>query len=664
MTLVLLTLVSLLIWVHLAAVALLARSVVGSYAMARIGGGLAVMLGLFCLEHFVGLGARPPVVILTAPLCLWLIWRQRAVLQEHRQVEVMFALGFFYCLAWRCAFPDIDLEAERIPDLVFIQDYMTGGKLPAMDRWLPPFDVSFYYGFQHYAAAWIARGLGVDSGVAYHLGFSVLVGLVTAAAGSAVRVICAWKPAPYLVILALLVGGNGISVGLPALLQKGPELFQSSRFLGFHVGDHEWNALGRAIGWTFNPGPDELAPEFPMDAFSYLIYIGEYHPPLFGFLLLGLSALVIATLERGSQGRERSWAFALLAATVPVALIGNVWVAPLQAILVVCVCAYRSSRREFDWVGPTLAGGLGAAGLCAPHLIAFASQPITQQSSLKLTSLAERTPIGQWVLMFWPVLLLLVLGIWSRRRPGFTLFLTVTWALLLIFADVVLYDDLLGGTWNRYNSTLKWWPWIYAGMIITLAANNLDSPSRFCRWGTVLGLITMSLYGGRLAHAFVVREKPSAFKLSGHHWITQHQVNNNVVRALASRPDGIALESGPVRENSEHSVLTLFGGKQAYLGWVAHQDVFWRDGHPEIERRRREIEAFYSNRMPDPLDWLVRRDIRYVLWLQRDNGDSNRLYRILGDKIASEYEWYGVLGEDDGWRIGFWERKVVPARRE
>ena len=297
-------------------------------------------------------------------------------------------------------------------------------------------------------------------------------------------------------------------------------------------------------------------------------------------------------------------------------------------------------------------------------LIAFASQPITQQSSLKLTSLAERTPIGQWVLMFWPVLLLLVLGIWSRRRPGFTLFLTVTWALLMIFADVVFNDDLLGGTWNRYNSTLKWWPWIYAGMIITLAANNLDSPSRLCRWGTVLGLITMSVYGGRLGHAFVMREKPSAFKLSGHHWITQHHVNNNVVRALATRPDGIALESGPVRENSEHSVLTLFGGKQAYLGWVAHQDVFWRDGHPEIERRRREIEAFYSDRMPDPVGWLVRRDIRYVLWLQRDNGDSNRLYRVLGDKIASEYEWYGVLGEDDGWRIGFWERKVVPTRRE
>ena len=338
MTLVLLALVSLLIWIHLAAVALLARKVVQSYAIARVGGSLVVLLGLFCLEHFIALGARPPWVILTAPLCLWLIWRERAVLKEHRHVEVMFALGFFYCLAWRCAFPDIDLEAERIPDLVFIQDYMAGGKLPAMDRWLPPFDVSFYYGFQHYAAAWIARGLGVDSGVAYHLGFSVLVGLVTAAAGSAVRVTCAWRPAPYLVVLALLVGGNGISVGLPALLQKGPELFQSSRFLGFHVGDHEWNALGRAIGWTFNPGPDELAPEFPMDAFSYLIYIGEYHPPLFGFLLLGLSALVIATLERGCQGRERSWAFALLAATVPVALVGNVWVAPLQALLVVCVC--------------------------------------------------------------------------------------------------------------------------------------------------------------------------------------------------------------------------------------------------------------------------------------------------------------------------------------
>lgn len=79
-----------------------------------------------------------------------------------------------------------------------------------------------------------------------------------------------------------------------------------------------------------------------------------------------------------------------------------------------------------------------------------------------------------------------------------------------------------------------------------------------------------------MGHAFVMREKPSAFKLSGHHWITQHHVNNNVVRALASRPDGIALGKRSGQENSEHSVLTLFGGKQAYLGWVAHQDVLAR----------------------------------------------------------------------------------------
>lgn len=664
MALVLIILVSLLLWVHLAAVALLITPVVRNYAMARVAGGLAVVLGLFFLEHFIGLGARPPIVGVTAPLCVWLIWRRRAVLKENRPVEVMFALGFLTCLAWRCAFPDIDLEAERIPDLVFIHDYMVGGRLPAMDRWLPPFDVSFYYGFQHYAAAWISRALAVDGGVSYHLGFSVLVGLVTAAVGSAVRLICGWKPAPYLVILALLVGGNGVSVGLPALVKKGPEIFQSSRFLGFHVGDHEWNALGRAIGWTFNPAPGEFALEFPMDAFSYLIYIGEYHPPLFGFLLLGLSVLSIAILERGGQGPERAWALALLAATVPLALIGNVWVAPLQAILVVCVCVYRASCRETDWILPTLAGGLGAAGLCAPHLIAFATQPITQQSSLKLTSIAERTPIGQWVLMFWPVLILLVLGIWSRRRPRFTLFLTVTWALLMIFADVTFNDDLLGGTWNRYNSTLKWWPWIYAGMTITLAANNLDSSNRYCRWGTVASLLAMSLFSGRLAQAFVVREKPSVLRLSGHHWITQHATTDNLVRSLASRPDGIAMESGPVRENSEHSVITLFAGKPAYLGWVAHQDVFWRNGHPEVERRRREIDAFYADQMADPAAWLVRRNIRYVLWLQRDNTDGNRRFRILSDKIASEFEWYGVLGEDDSWRIGFWERKSVPSRRD
>ena len=660
MTLVLITLVVLLIWVHLTGLALLSLKVVSDYAVARVAGILAVITGLFWVEHFVGLGARPPILILTVPLSVWLIWRHRAVLKAQWPVEAMFGVGFFYCLLWRCVFPNIDMEAERIPDLVFIQNYLTGVRLPAPDRWLPPYDASFYYGFQHYAAALMGRCLGIDGGLTYQFAYCTLVGLITCAVGSTARALCAWKPAPWLMIAALLVGGNGVSITMPVLVNTPWEIFQSSRFLGFHVGDQEWNALGRALGWTFNPGPNELALEFPMDAFSYLIYNGEYHPPLFGFLLLSFGVLLVARLEGDAPPRARAWYFAMLAATVPLSLVGNVWIAPLQLLLVAGTFGYRAWRSDKGWLLPCLCGGLIAAGLCAPHLIAFVTQPIAHQSALKFTAWTERTPFGQWVLMFWPALGVIVLGIWSARRPPFALFLTVVWAGLLFFADAVYNDDVLGGSWNRYNSTLKWWPWIYAGIILTIGSNNLDSASRFCRWGTTCLLLVISLFGYQLAQQFSKKDTSSAFKLSGHHWLSSDSTNYNLIRTLAARPDGVALESGARRENSEHNLISVFAGKICYLGWIAHERVFWRDALPEIDWRAQEVDAFYANQMDDPASWLIRRNIRYVLWLQRDNIGDNHHFPLIRDKIAATYEWRNLLGDEKTWAIGFWERKTAP----
>ncbi len=658
MTLVFLSLIVLALWVNLVGAALALWPAVKNYAVARIAGVLVAGLVLFCLEHFVALGARPPVLPFTLALSGWLMWRHREVLRANWQVELMFAVGFFYCFAWRCGFPDIDMVAERIPDLVFIQDYMAGGRLPATDRWLPPYDVSFYYGYQHYGAGMLGRALGIGSGLTYQFAYCVMVGLVTCAAGSAARALCAWKPAPWLVILAVMVGGNGVIVTLPAMMENSPPIFQSSRFLGFHVAEHEWSLLGRWLGWTFNSPITPAALEFPMDTFSYAVFVGEYHPPLMGFLLLVYALLLLAVIESGATGAPRAWLHALLGATIPMSLIGNVWVAPLQIMLVGGWCMYRACLREKDHWWACIVGGLVATGLAYPHLIAFTSQPIHGHAGLKPTAMLERTPLGQWILMFWPVLGLLVLSIWTGRKQKFALYLVAGWSFLLLFTELVFNDDGFGGTWNRYNSTLKWWPWVYAGITVTVGANNLASANRICRWGSVALLLVMSSFGYKLTRYFVDTGKPSAFRLEGTQWLRQNPPLNELIRILSTRPDGIALESNPVRGNSDHSVVSVFSEKACYLGWAHHEEMLWRGGIPDVAKRMAETTAFYTDKMEDPAEWLTRNDIRYVLWLQRDNIEGNRHFRSLREKIRKDYAWTPVLQEGDGWSIGFWERKT------
>jgi hypothetical protein len=96
------------------------------------------------------------------------------------------------------------------------------------------------------------------------------------------------------------------------------------------------------------------------------------------------------------------------------------------------------------------------------------------------------------------------------------------------------------------------------------------------------------------------------------------------------------------------------------MGWPVQEGI-WREFRWEIRERVGQVADFYSGKMEDPLGWLLANNVRYVLWLQKDNGNLNARFLPLWGKIKSRYAWQRFCGDNSDWAVGFWERIDPPA---
>jgi uncharacterized membrane protein len=652
-SLIFLCLVIAVLWVNLVGAGLAVRRFVGDYALARVTGPIGICLACFCLEHSFGWGPRLPVLPLTTGISIWLIWRNRSLLRENWGMEALFGAGFLYCLAWRYTFPDIDYSEDKMPNFALIEAYMRGTRLPAPDLWLAPFYSNTYYSFQHYGAGLLGRLLGVGPGVSYHLAFCTLVGFLTLLAGSCFARLCPWPLGRWVGVLSLIVGGSGVAIVAHALIRQAYSI-DLVRFLGGSIIRNKLTPIGEHVSsWMTKPGIDPR--DLPMEPLSYFLTKGDYHPPLAGFVLLALAAALIAAQETGASGRTRTVNHALLAATLPVAFISNAWILPLQCLLVGGWFVYRVVRGERVCLIPGLVGAAIATGLEYPYIVQFTQQAIGSNVAFRWVQHDDHTPWAGWFLTFWPVVGILVLGLFNRERRPLSLFLIAVWSAALAGTEFTYNHDLYGGAWGRFNSTLKWWQWVYAGIILTLAASNLGSKSRFCRYGTLVLLLPSLGFAYDLGVQYAAGSKASVGKLSGSAWIDRDVVVRDIIVELASRPDGVTLESGLDMANTEAPAVSLFANKQSLLGWPWLEEAF-RGSYGEIPERFDQIKRFYAGTAPDPLRWLLHNNVKYILWLPRDNSDNNSKFRPLLDKIKPRYYWHGTYGNDKDFAIGFWER--------
>ena len=674
----------LLLWLHFAALSALAGRWVKSWAIGRAVAVMVLVMASFFVEHIVGLGSLSWVLPFSMALCVSILWKRKVFSPSggekgYLAAELVFGAALFYGVMWKEFFPNIYITSERLPDLVFITNYMSGEHLPAVDHWNPPYLFDYYYSLQYYAAALAGRVLHMSPGLTYNLCFAVIQALSVALIWDlASRFIprVGWR---LLLTAALVCGGTGASVFTHLVHDEPPNAAGLGRDYqwqlhnayimgsGHFIGDFDKrinNQLGRTL-FPASTEPNAQVPNVGMENFGFQFYQSDYHAPLGGYCLLLLALALICALEKeaattAGQGPGKwgtsAWQQAVLGMTMAATFAVNTWVVPLHAALLAAWVLRRAwmsrsgTSPKPDWL--MLAGG-GLAGFLCLYFFLIGFTQARVPTPIRLVYAGQHTPLPEFIALFWPLLVMLAIGAVRRETRGLMMFFGLLFAALLLFSEFVFVDDPWDGTLERYNTTMKWWGWIWTGGLAILGALLLSSQRRWVRWATGLSLALTLVYAVDMVNAVCYLGEHSFGLLDGDFVYTRDPEVREMFRYLAAAPDGIVLENQYDGGYHDGGAFAAFSGKPVLLGWLAHLER-WR-GHSESrDMLKHQINDFYNGAMSSPVPWLSERKVRYIVWNARDTL-AVPMWDKLNADLAGQYAWE-MFGNAGGRPIGFWVR--------
>ena len=212
---------------------------------------------------------------------------------------------------------------------------------------------------------------------------------------------------------------------------------------------------------------------------------------------------------------------------------------------------------------------------------------------------------------------------------------------------------------DRFNTTLKWWPWVTAGTLMTLGPLVLEHASR--RWTRAAAFffcLYPCFFAVDLWKPLSHRIGGSMGRMDGAHYLTKEEFPRLMLGRLRLEKRGIAVERpGKKASFSDYSALPLLAGQAMWLGWYGHE-LLWR-GYPSFIRQRYEkLSRFYDGDLAGAGKWLAAQGIDYVLWYRP--GDTPELWTRINATMAPNYIWTDILTyPDSGRRAGFWKRTGV-----
>jgi len=641
---------------------------------------LAVTL-IFAIECHHGLGPSLPglnvfstllsVALITATSVGWepawlgerwtpLVRAWRAEFAPRRLVVCfgVFAAIFLYAMSWRFIYPDIDGSSEKIADFSYICSYYTGATLPVPDAWFSPYLSTQYYSFQHYGAALMGRVLLIPTGSSYNIAYCLLIALGgTAFAGSVFMVARrAWTRTA--VIACFVIGGTGMTI-LDHFTDTDVTPWTNMRFIGSAQMDKPplgpWLKAYNNRFMVPEPGNNTFVMELPGEIYSYVVFLGDYHAPLSGYYLLGLCAMGMILWTRTRQDR-----YAIISgSTLTWTLLANTWVLPLQGLAIFMWLAVN--WRDWRRLLPAVAAGAAIVWLGAwVYLSAFTSAASGYDTAVRLVPWIEHTPPLLLLLFLLPTIAFIVLGFASGNAQGRRL--AVFWLLLLVFTEFFYVDDEYTGHYDRFNTTLKWWPWVMAGTLMTLAPYVMEQARR--RWVRIAGFVFClypCFYAYDLSKPMWFGPKDSMGKIEGTHYLTRDEFPRLMLGRLKVEKPGVVIERPEEKGGFTNSaVIPLFAGQRMWLGWWGHE-LLWRENREDVRRRHDRLMLFYSGGIPDAGKWLVAQGIDYVLWYRP--GDTPELWEKINKAVSPDYVWCDILTyqNEDGRRVGLWKRAPVLA---
>jgi len=561
---------------------------------------------------------------------------------RHPGPYLSFILIFSYALAWRYTYPDVDAGSEKMADLSFICTYLPGHTLPAPDVWFYPYLSTQYYSFQYYAAALMGRILGMDPGTTYNLGFCTLIGLAGATAVGICRetiksIPNARKRSGWLVPAAWILGGSGVT-GIIHFMTSEISPWAPMRFIGSTLLDKV--PIGTFLDrYTHHFPPMDL----PGEPFAYSIYLGDYHPTLSGYYVAFVAVLALTLYHREKLGRY----LAITGACFSWSIVSNTWNLPLELLALGAWCLYNFrdllTGKILYLVGGAVAGYISIY----PYFRYFAAAAGDYNTSLKVVKWDAHTPPLLFLLFLLPPIGLSVLALFSREKS--TIWLGRLGIGLLFVGEFFYIDDVYGGEYERFNTTLKWWPWISAMILLTLGVRLLANPRMWISIPALFFVCYPLLYSFDLATNWWQSTKNHVGQLSGQSFLLNDN-NRELFAYLKALPRGVTLEDPEASESfCNQSAMSLFAGQPSYLGWEGHE-LLWRGYSMNIRYRYAQMQLFYSGDMPAPGEWLKGQDIEYVLWFKSQ--DQEAVWAKINTALQGTYRWHDTFSQDK--HIGLW----------
>ncbi len=565
---------------------------------------------------------------------------------------------FLYAFSWRFIYPDIDGSSEKIADFSYIVSYYAGTTIPVVDAWFSPYLSIQYYSFQHYGAALMGRVLLLPPGAAYNIGYSLLIALGGTAFAGAVCMVARRPLTRVLVIACFVVGGTGVTI-VDHFTDKAVNPWTAMRFIGSAQMDKPpLGPIFKAYNNKFQmpEGPNQSYPmELPGEIYSYVAYLGDYHAPLSGYYLLGLCFMGMLLWTRSRLARYP----AMVGATLTWTLLANTWVLPLQALAIMMWAGLN--WRDWRRIVPALAMGAAIVWLAAwVYLSAFTSAAAGYETAVRHVPWVERTPPLLFILFFLPTIAFILLGFFSGNPQGWRL--AGIWLCLLLFTEFFYVDDEYTGHYDRFNTTLKWWPWVMAGTLMTLAPVVLEQAKR--RWVRVAGFLFCAypcFYAYDLFLPMWWGPKDSRGKIEGTYYLTKDEFPRLMLGRLKVEKPGVVIERPEEQGGFTNSaVIPLFAGQRMWLGWWGHE-LLWRGNSEDVRRRHDRLMLFYKGDLPDAGPWLEAQGIDYVLFYRP--GDTPEMWQKLNKAVSPQYTWVDILTyqDEDGRRVGFWKRSGDPS---
>ena len=604
---------------------------------------LALVVLLNFIEHLVAL----PTLLILLPLFLgatvWMTVSGRYFKQPVILPSAVFLAAFAFTFAVRCLHADISYTSDGISDLNMINNFSQGQTLPPPDTWMPGYRFEWYYDLQHYAASVVERLLAVKIGVADNVSHALLSALTCVVGAAAAHRISGGKlwitlAVPFLIESAatgtsayLFLTCHNTDLWLPFDLSGGMTLPHPDN-------NPNWqNPIWKFLLW--DPRPEILHLDTPatlrLQVPGIWTWRDEYHANASGHLLSLFSVLIIAELV---HVQKTIWPWVLAVITPLLAATTSAWALPITVLLcwIIVPVAWLCGRRPAS-IHATLWTLFIAVTLLWPAFYNATSSP--QFPVIKWIDPHDRAPLLEFLVQWWPILLLWICGCVCFRKLSFGLrWVLIVVPIMLIGIELVTID-------SRYNMIEKMWGYTWGTALIALF------PVVASRAGVAFRLVTiLLLFSALVSLSTFVKDvcggtwDNAAFHLEGTQYITADDQKKRMLQVVGQTKHATYLSGKCAFCYNEAPALAVFTNNKSYIAWSWFESL--TNYINEADYRSKLDNDFYSGAMTDRLHFLQANKIAGVLIWPDDNLSDDFLAK-LRKELEPTYDYIDCKGSGD-----------------